>query len=58
MTTAELIEQAIAFLRGAGYTVERHEAGYWLISGPACYGRLLDDCLIRIARKLRGEPPC
>jgi len=58
MTTAELIAQAIAYLQGAGYTLTRHPAGYWLVSGPACYGRLEDACLIRIARTIRGERPC
>ena len=58
MTTAELIAQAIAYLPGAGYTLTRHPAGYWLVSGPACYGRLEDACLIRIARTIRGERLC
>ena len=66
MTTAELIAQAIAYLQGAGYTLTRHPAGYWLVSGPAsprghCPGgtlRLEDACLIRIARTIRGERLC
>jgi len=58
VTSHEFMEQAIAYLQGAGYTLTPHPAGYWLIGGPACYGRLEDACLIRIARTLRGERPC
>jgi hypothetical protein len=54
----EVTQQALAFLRGAGYTLRRHKAGYWLIDGPACYGRVPDACLIHIARTIRGERPC